>query len=402
MKPWLSIIGVGDDGLSNLSADAWAAIEGADLIIGGDRHLAMLPAETTTPTQSWPSPLMKLVENVLARRGDNICILATGDPMNYGIGVTFAKRLAASEMRVLPALSAFSLAAARMGWDLSRTVTLTLHGRPLELILPHLVPGARILALSDNGQTPANVAALLTETGFGPSSLTVLEHMGGTREARQEGTAKDWPASNSEDLNTLAIQVAADPGTPVYPTTPGLPDDAFFHDGQITKQEVRAVTAAALSPLPGERLWDIGAGSGSVGIEWMRCSPLNQAIAVETREDRVRMIERNRLKLGVPGLQIIQGMAPDCLADLPSPDAVFIGGGINTPSLFEACWQALQPGGRLIINTVTTEGEARILALHQSFGGSLTRLNIARSQKIGRFTSWKPFREVTQLRLVKP
>lgn len=401
MTPWLSIIGVGDDGLDYLSKQAREALEQATLIIGGDRHLAMLPEDDKRATMSWPSPLMKLVEDVLDRRGEKTCILATGDPMHYGIGVTFAKQLPAEEIEIFAAPSAFSLAAARMAWDLTQTTCMTLHGRPLELLTAHLTPDAKIFTLSDNGETPAKVAAILINAGFGDSEITVLEHMGGLQENRISSSAKDWNEDPCQDLNTIAIHCKA--GTDANPlsTAPGLPDDAFEHDGQLTKKEIRSATLSALAPLPGQLLWDVGAGCGSIGIEWMRLNQRNKAIAIESHEKRLNFIENNRKALGVPGLQIVAERAPDGLADLPEPDAIFIGGGLTNDWVLEACWQKLKPGGILIANTVTVEGETMAFKLSEKHTGQLTRLNFARAEKIGGFTSWKPYRQVTQLKLVK-
>ncbi|MBL4908272.1 MAG: precorrin-6Y C5,15-methyltransferase (decarboxylating) subunit CbiT, partial [Sneathiella sp.] len=306
-----------------------------------------------------------------------------------------------NEMAVLPSLSAYSLAASRLGWDLSRTCCLTLHGRPIELLTPHLIPGARILALSDNGETPKKVAQLLNNAGFGNSTLTILEHMGGPTEAMVTTTANKWADKTCKDLNTLAIDCVADENAQPLSLAAGLPDDAFHHDGQLTKQEIRSATLAALAPLPGQLLWDVGAGCGSIGIEWMRLSPFNQAIAIESRSDRLDYIEKNRLKLGVPGLKIIPGKAPDGLTGLPSPDAIFMGGGLTGLDVFETCWENLKPGGCLVANTVTLEGEAKAFSLHEKYGGTLKRLNFSRAEKIGGFTSWKPYRQVTQLKLVK-
>ncbi len=401
MKSWLTIIGIGEDGLEGLKPKAKQALSRAELIIGGERHLDMLPADDNRPTMTWPSPLMILVEDVLKRRGEKIVILATGDPMHYGIGVTFAKQLPPDEMSVFPALSAFTLAASRLKWDLSRTVCLTLHGRPNELLLPHLQDGARLFALSDNGETPAEVAALLTRQGFGKSRMTVLEHMDGPEEKHLASLAVDWASNRCKDLNTIAIDCVADqPGNGI-PLTTGLPDQAFVHDGQLTKQEIRAVTLSALFRSPGDLLWDVGAGSGSIGIEWMRQSPLGQAYAIEHHPDRIGYIKENRSALGVPGLKLIEGKAPDALSKLPVPDAIFIGGGLTAEGVFEACWQALKPGGVLVANTVTIEGEAKILALFRECGGTLKRLDYARAEQTGKFTTWKPFRQITQLRLVK-
>ncbi len=401
MTAWLSIIGVGDDGLDPLTEAAKATLANASLIVGGERHLAMLPEGDTRPKMTWTNPLMKLVEDILERRGENIVILATGDPMHYGIGVTFAKRLPADELAVYPALSAFTLAATRLKWDLSRTVCVTLHGRPLELLLPCLRQGSQILALSDTGATPAQVANLLCENGFGKSWITVLEHMGGDQENQISRAAESWQNLQCKDLNTLAIDCHTEDPADILPATPGLPDDAFLHDGQLTKKEIRSATLSALAPKGGGLLWDIGAGSGSVGIEWMRLTPSNQAIAVEHHPKRQEFIRQNCLKLGVPGLKLISGKAPDILDELPSPDAIFIGGGLTTDGVFETCWQALKSGGVLVANTVTVEGERKAMALFDDYNGSLTRLDFARAEKTGSFTTWKPFRQITQLRLVK-
>ncbi|PHQ66330.1 MAG: cobalamin biosynthesis bifunctional protein CbiET [Sneathiella sp.] len=400
MTAWLSIVGLGEDGLAALSAPAKAAIDNATLLVGGERHLAMLPDDGRM-RKTWTSPLMDLVHEIIDRRGEKICVLATGDPMQYGIGVTFAKRLAVEEMAIFPALSAFSLAAARLGWDLSTTETLTLHGRPLSLLIPHLTPGAKLLALSDSRQTPADVATLLTYHGFGGSELTVLEHMGGAKEIITKTQAKDFAMDRCRDLNTLAILCVADLDARILSTAPGLPDDAFTHDGQLTKQEIRSATLSALMPLPGQLLWDVGAGCGSVGIEWMRCHRGNKAIAIESHVGRIKFIQQNRERLGAPSLQVVEGKAPDSLKGITAPDAVFIGGGLTQSEIFGTCWSALKSGGRLVANAVTMEGEARLFELHKEYGGSLTRLNISRAGDIGGFTGWKPFRQVTQIRLVK-
>ena len=400
MTAWLSIVGIGEDGLDALSTEAKAAIESAILLVGGERHLAMLP-DDNRERKTWPSPLMDLVHEIIDRRGEKICILATGDPMQYGIGVTFAKRLPVEELAIYPSLSAFSLAAARLGWDISQTETVTLHGRPLSMLIPLLTPEAQLLALSDCGQTPSNVAALLTSLGFGESEMTILEHMGGAEEATSIFRANSFPSKQFRDLNTIAIRCHADRDAKFYSTSPGLPDDAFFHDGQLTKQEVRSATLAALSPLPGQLLWDVGAGCGSIGIEWMRTHRTNSAIAIENQAHRVALINENRGALGVPQLKIVEGKAPDALSELPAPDAVFIGGGLCQTGVIDACWQALKPGGRLVANAVTLEGEQKLFDLYQRKGGSMTRLNIARVEKLGGLTGWRPLRQVTQLRLVK-
>jgi precorrin-6B C5,15-methyltransferase / cobalt-precorrin-6B C5,C15-methyltransferase len=400
MTAWLSIVGIGEDGLASLKTEARAAIDRASMLVGGERHLAMIP-DDGRERKTWTSPLMDLVHEIIARRGEKICILATGDPQHFGIGVTFTKRLPIEEVEIFPSPSAFSLAAARLGWDLSRTNCLTLHGRPLELLIPYLTHEAKIIALSDSGSTPNEVARLLCLRGYGQTELTVLEHMGGMDEKTTRFTAQDAGPMQFRDFNTVALKCASDPNAPQVSHLPGLPDSVFAHDGQLTKQEIRSVTLAALMPLPDQLLWDVGAGCGSIGIEWMRCHPNNRAIAIESHKERLGFIEKNILELGVPGLIIVPENAPDALHNLPAPDAIFIGGGLSAEGLFETCWTSLNPGGRLVANAVTIEGETILFNQHNLYGGSLTRIDISRAEKIGKFTSWKPFRQVTQYRLIK-
>lgn len=400
MTAWLSIVGIGEDGLTSLQPEARAAIDTATLLVGGERHLDLIP-DDGRERKTWTSPLMDLVHEIIARRGERVCILATGDPQHFGIGVTFTKRLPIDELSIFPSPSAFSLAAARLGLDLSQTECMTLHGRPLELLIPLLTNGANILALSDSGDTPRQIAKLLSEHGFDGSKMTVLEHMGGPNEKITAIDILGIGESQFRDFNTVALKCISNTGAPPLSRGPGLPDMAFAHDGQLTKQEVRSVTLSALTPMPGELLWDVGAGCGSIGIEWMRSHASNQAIAVESHAERLNYIRENKLKLGVPGLTIVSEKAPASLQHLPAPDAIFIGGGLSTKGLFETCWTALKPGGRLIANAVTIEGEGILFDQHALYGGSLTRIDISRAEKIGKFTSWKPFRQVTQYRLIK-
>ncbi|MEH6526309.1 MAG: precorrin-6y C5,15-methyltransferase (decarboxylating) subunit CbiE [Sneathiella sp.] len=400
MTAWLSIVGIGEEGLSTLKPEARTAIDSATMLVGGERHLALVP-DDGRERKTWASPLMDLVHEIIARRGEKICILATGDPQHFGIGVTFTKRLPIDELAIYPSVSAFSLAASRLGWDLSHIDCLTLHGRPLELLIPNLTNRAKILALSDSGNTPYEVAKLLSTHGYGRSEMTILEHMGGLDEKITTVDAFHLGDIQFRDFNTIALNCKSDSGTQLLSREPGLPDTAFVHDGQLTKQEIRSVTLAALVPLPGQLLWDVGAGSGSIGIEWMRCHGSNQAIAVENHKERLGYIRENKLKLGVPGLTIVSEKAPASLQHIPAPDAIFIGGGLSVEGLFETCWTALKPGGRLVANAVTIEGEGILFDQHDLYGGSLTRINISRAEKIGKFNSWKPFRQVTQYRLIK-
>jgi len=401
MTPWLSIVGIGEAGVAALTPPARALIDDAEVLIGGARHLAMLP-EDGRERLTWPSPLMALLDEIEARRGRRVCVLATGDPQFYGIGVTLARRFPREEMLIVPGVSGFSLAAARLGWNLAEVEMLTLHGRPLALLQPYLQPGARLLLLSDGAATPAAVAEMLRARGYGASRLTVLEHMEGPKERRVEGTAADWSANDLADFNTLAVECPERPEGLLLPRSPGLPDEAFRHDGQMTKREVRAVTLAALAPVPGALLWDVGAGCGSVAVEWMRAAPRARAIAIERKETRRAMIAENAAALGTPTLDIVAGEAPAALMGLAPPDAVFIGGGASAEGLFEACWNALKPGGRLAANVVTLEGERRVGAWHDSHGGGLARLAVARAEPVGPHLGWRPLMPVTHYSVVKP
>ena len=401
MTAWLRIVGIGEDGIEGLASPARALIEDAEVLIGGARHLAMvdhLKAEKLT----WETPLKATVTRIEAMRGRRVTVLASGDPMAYGIGVTLMRRFAADEVVCLPGIGAFSLACARLGWPLAGCELLTVHGRPLDLVRAHLIPGNRLLILSEDGTTPAALAGLLTEAGFGPSTMTVLSHMGGDKETCVTTTAAEGVSGPIPDLNTIAVEVRADPQTMLLPRVPGLPDDAFRHDGQMTKREVRAVTLAALGPVPGGLLWDIGAGSGSVAIEWMRAADRAIAIAIERQPERRAMMAENADRLGTPLLNIVAGTAPGALAGLDPPDAVFVGGGLTIEGLMASAWQKLPAGGRLVANAVTLEGEAVLMDWHREQGGTMTRIAISRADPVGPYEGWRPLMPVTQLALVKP
>jgi precorrin-6Y C5,15-methyltransferase (decarboxylating) len=400
MSRWLTIIGLGEEGLDGLSAVARKHIEQAQALVGGARHLAKVP-NGTAERMTWASPLTRTVDEILKRRGRRVVVLATGDPLWFGIGVTLLRAVPVEETCILPGVSAFALAAARVGWPLAEVECLTLHGRSLALLHGVVAPGARLLLLSGDGTTPMAAAKALAALGYGPSRLTVLENMGGADERRVVGTAGDWSVGETAALNTIAVDCIAEEGAAVRARVPGLPDDAYRHDGQLTKREVRAATVAALAPTPGQRLWDVGAGCGSIAIEWLRCHRTLAATAIEREPERCAMILDNAGALGVPDLEIVEGHAPECLGSLPPPDAVFVGGGLATPGLIERCWQALTPGGRFVANAVTLEGEARLLALRDEFGGELTRIAVSRAERIGAYTGWRPHMPVTQLAVSK-
>lgn len=400
--PWLSIVGIGEDGLAGLGGEAKATISAAAVVFGGERHLELAASAIRGERQGWLSPFERSVEAVLAARGRPVVVLASGDPFFYGVGVTLSRRIARKEMRVFPAPSAFSLAASRMGWALQDTVCVSLHGRPIDLIRPHLHPGARILTLTSDSDGPGALATLLADSGFGASRLSVLEALGGTRERVSHHTAAQFSLAGADMLNVCAVEVMAGHDARVLAYTPGLDDSLFDHDGQITKHEVRALTLSALAPRRGELLWDIGAGSGSIGIEWMLADPSLRAIAIEGHAERTARINRNAKNFGVPGLVVIEGTAPDALAGLAAPDAVFIGGGGSEAGVMDAAIAGLKPGGRLVANAVTTEMEAVLLMHHARLGGSLIRIDIARASPVGQMTGWRPAMPVTQWRWVKP
>ncbi len=399
---WLSIVGIGEDGAEGLSAAARALIGAAEIVFGGRRHLALAAPLIRGAARPWPSPFDGAAGEVLAHRGRPVCVLASGDPFHYGVGAALARKIDAREMTVLPAPSAFSLAAARLGWSLPATVLLSLHGRALDLVRPHLQPGARILALTSDGDGPAALAKLLAETGFGASRLTVLEALGGPRENINAATAAGYDLGPSDALNTVAIEVDASAGARVLARTPGLADDLFEHDGQITKRQIRAVTLAALAPRRGELLWDIGAGSGSVAIEWMLADPAMRAIAIERRADRAARIARNAAAFGVPGLEIVEGAAPEALVALPAPDAVFVGGGASDAGVLDAAARALRTGGRLVVNAVTIETEALLVARYGVLGGELVRIAISCAGPLGSMSTLRPALPVIQWVWTKP
>jgi precorrin-6Y C5,15-methyltransferase (decarboxylating) len=376
-------------------------IDGAEILVGGERHLAMVP-NGTAERLTWASPLSQTVDEIKRRRGHKVVVLATGDPMWFGIGVTLARHIAADEMLIIPGISAFTLAASRLCWPLADVECLTLHGRALALMRPAIAPGAKLLLLANDGGTPMAVAKLLVELGYGPSRITVLEHVGAPQERQVTGSAQDWATEKVEDFNTIAVECNAGLHAVAHSRLAGLPDEAFDHDGQLTKQEVRAATLAALAPLPGQLLWDVGAGCGSISIEWLRAGGRMSAIAIERNPTRRDMISRNSLTLGTPALKIVDGEAPAALAGLPAPDAIFIGGGLSGPGLAEACWEALKPGGRLVANVVTVEGEAALFAARARWGGGLTRIAISRADVIGPHLGWRPLMPVTQYATVKP
>jgi precorrin-6Y C5,15-methyltransferase (decarboxylating) len=397
--PWLSIVGIGEDGLAGLSTGAREAIATAEIVIGGKRHLDLAGGRITGEMRRWPSPFS--IEPVLAAKGRRVCVLASGDPFFFGVGNQLAAALVPGEWRAFVAPSSVALAGGHLGWALAEAVILSLHGRPIEQIRPHLHPGSRLLVLTSDGEAPGQIAALLTQDGFGPTRLTVLEALGGAREKVRFTRADAFDLTDIDPLNLLALEVAAEPGARVPSLVPGLPDDWFEHDGQISKRDVRAITLSALAPRRGELLWDIGAGSGSISIEWLLRDRSLKAIAIERHPERVARVRRNADALGVPGLEIIAGRAPDALADLPTPDAIFIGGGASV-EVIALAQQALRPGGRLIVNAVALETETLLIARHAADGGELLRVSLAHAESLGSLRGWRSAMPVTQWCWGKP
>lgn len=400
MSPWLTVIGIGEDGYKGLGKNARHALLHARVVFGSPRQLDLLPPCLRAERRQWPSPFS--LQSVLEQRGEAVCVIASGDPMLFGVGASLSRQVPIEQMRVIPAPSSFSLAAARMGWALQDVVTLSVVARPLAALNAQLHHGLRLLVLSNDETSPAAIAALLRERGFGRSQMSVLEHLGGTAERRVEGSANDWSNPDIAALNLVAIDCRAAPDTLRLSPLGGLPDAAFRHDGQLTKRDVRAVTLARLAPVPGELLWDVGAGCGSVGIEWMRAHPTCRALAIESHEERQQLIEYNRDALGVPGLQLIRGRAPDALAGLEQPDAIFIGGGVTRAGVLDSCWQQLRSGGRLVANAVTLQSEAMLVNWREQHGGELTRIHLAHAKPLGEFDTWRQALPITLLEAIKP
>ncbi|WP_405495855.1 precorrin-6y C5,15-methyltransferase (decarboxylating) subunit CbiE [Nocardia sp. NBC_00511] len=396
------VVGIGADGWDGLSGSARRGIAASEVLLGSARQLALIPQDGTAAARvAWPTPLVPalpgLLEQYSARR---LCVLGSGDPMFFGIGVTLSKLVGAQALRVIPQPSSVSLACARLGWALQETPVVSAVGRPVETVLPELAHGRRILVLSADEHTPVVLAELLARNGFGESGLTVLEQLGGPGERVLTGTAAHWPQVPGDPLNLIAIDAVADSTVPRLTRLPGLPDDAYAGDGQLTKSEVRALTLSALAPAPGELLWDVGGGSGTIAIEWCRTDPACRAVTFERIEPRRKQIAENATALGVPGVRVL-GPAPESFAELPAPDALFLGGGLTQPGMVEACWERLRPGGRLVANAVTAESESLLLQLTARHGGTLRRFQIYRAEALGGFTSWRPQLPVVQWSVVK-
>jgi precorrin-6Y C5,15-methyltransferase (decarboxylating) len=392
--PWLAILGLGEDGY--LSPAALALLERAELVAGGRRHLALADQHINGERLTWPSPIESAFPALLARRGRPTAVLASGDPHCYGIGTQLAALVPAAETICHPAPSAFALACARLAWPAQDTAMISFCGRPLDAIAPLLQPGARILALSATAETPSILAAALCDRGFAPTTMHVMEALGGPNERIRTATAGRFDFGDIHPLNLVALEIAAAPGTPIHHLATGLPDALYEHDGQLTRREIRAITLSSLAPRRGALLWDVGAGAGSIGIEWMLRHPANRAIAIETDPARAARIATNATRLGVPALQVIHGVAPEAMTNLPPPDAIFLGGGAHRPGMIDTAWAALPPEGRLVANAVTLETEAALLTARARLGGTLLRIALERLDKVGPMHAYRPAMTVTQ------
>jgi precorrin-6Y C5,15-methyltransferase (decarboxylating) len=390
--PWLTIIGIGEDGLAGLSDASRKALSNAETVFGGERHLAL--ADVGSRGRAWPVPFD--ADIVLSCRGRPTAVLASGDPFWHGAGAGLAEKLAAGEWIAYSAPSTFSLAAARLGWRLESVVCLGLHAAPVERLVPHLAQGARIICLVRDGKAAGDLAKWLSDHGWGASALWTLAALGGPREAIAEHCAASFAGDLPGNLVAVAFEARGAPG---IPRSSGLADDLFVHDGQITKRPVRALALSALAPRPGERLWDIGAGSGSISVEWALCG--GAAVAVEVREDRAANIRNNAASFGLEHrITVIMGKAPEALAALEAPDAVFIGGGLDG-AMFDAVWSYVAPGARLVAHAVTLETEALLGELHLRHGGEMMRVEIAHAGPLGRYRSWEAARPVLQWSAVR-
>lgn len=401
MSKWLTVVGMGEDGWEGLSNRARLAIKSTDVIVGANRLISLLP-KTKAEIHKWPQPFSAVVEQIKPLAGRNTVILATGDPMNYGVVRKLMEFIPFDDMTIIPQVSAFSLAAARMGWSLPDCDCFTIHGRPAANVETFIQPNARLLVLTEDGTSVTEVCRRLIARGFEESKITVLENMGSADERMTSFVANANPNLDWSPLNVLSVHCIAGAQAKIFSRVAGLSDDAFVHDGQLTKREVRAATLAALAPAPDQMLWDIGAGCGSVSIEWMRVARGCEAIAIEHNEDRLKMIATNADQLGTPRLKVIAGKAPDALVGLRAPDAVFIGGGVGNEGVFDVAWQNLKSGGRMVCNVVTIEGEMHLYDLQEKHGGELVRMDVSTLTHVGPYRALKPRMSVVQWRVMKP
>lgn len=392
----ITVVGIGADGWSSVSAIGRERVLAAGALLGGARHLSMIPP-TDAVREPWPSPLLSGLDDLLARHTGMVVALASGDPLTSGIGSTLIRRLGLDAVEVIPAVSSVTLARARMGWAAEESDTVTLVGRDVDALRRCLTRGRRLIVLTSTSSSLGEIARLLVEEGFADAAVTVLADLGG-EENRIDGTASTFVDSLAPELSLLCIECVGAEG---LSTAPGLPDECFENDGQLSKRPIRAAAVCALAPRPGELLWDVGAGAGSVGIEWARTDPRCRTIAIEKNPTRADAIARNAARLGVPSLTIVRGGAPESLSELDTPDAIFVGGGGSRGGVLDTCWEALRPGGRLVVHSVTLETEAVLVQWWKKYGGELSRLSVEQASSIGTFTGWQSLRPVVQWNVVK-
>jgi len=398
----IAVVGIGADGWAGLGDGARAALRKARTIVGSDRQLALLPAEVTGERRHLPAPLEPFLGALADGDEPDIAVLASGDPMLHGIGASLARRVEPERLEVHPHPSAFALACARLGWPAAEVQLVSAVGRSPAVVARLLQPGRRLVAYVTGADGARALARLVTERGHGPSRFVVLERLGAADERVTDATAEAF-AAEADPLHAVAIEVRPAAGTPLLPLVPGLPDDAYETDGQLTKRHIRAATLAALAPAPYDHLWDVGAGSGSIAIEWLRAEPSARATAIEANAERAARIARNAAILGVPDrLAVVEGEAPAALAALDAPSAVFVGGGVTAADLLDVCWAALPSGGRVVANAVTLESEQVVAAARSGRGGTLTRIEISHAQPIGGFTGWRAQMPVVQWAVTKP
>lgn len=389
MSPRIVVVGIGADGMAGLPESSRAELRSATVIYGSPRQLDLLDDTVTAPRHPWPSPMLPALQRLLDDPAERIHVVASGDPLLHGVGGALIRIHGAEQVQVLPHVSSVTLACARMGWNLQDTEVISLVTAPVHTAVRR---GGQSVVLCRDAGTPAALAAVLTETGRGASEFTVLEQLGGPGERIRQGPADAWaaaPPRDLDDLNVIAVRYLPDARA-----AHNLPDDALRHDGQITKRTIRAVTLAALAPRPGEVLWDVGSGSGSIAVEWCRSAPGCRSVAFESRDDRRENITANARAFGVD--IDVRADAPGAFEGALAPDAVFIGGGLTGGDLVQACVDRLPAGGRLVANAVTAESEALLVEWHSRLGGELHRFQHYHGEPLGGFTGWRPQMPITQ------
>ena len=398
----IEVVGVGASGLESLGPDGRRLVDEAEVVVGGARHLAMLEVRPGRRLVAWPSPLLPALRQVLDDAGTGrVVVLASGDPLVSGIGSTLVRELGADAVRIHPGVSSVSLARARMRWAAEDSDVVTLVGREVDRLRRDLAPRARLVVLTSGDDGPARIASLLVEEGYAGSRLTVLGDLGSPAESRIDGVAASWDGRPAPRLHLVCVECEPRPARRAKSLVPGLDETAYAHDGQLTKRVVRAAALAHLAPAPGDVMWDLGAGAGSVGIEFARQHPRNEVHSVERDPGRAERVRRNARALGVPGVRVVEAASIDAVADLPRPDAVFVGGGATGP-LLDACWAALVPGGRLVVHGVTVETEVLLHEVRARLGGSMSRIAVEDLDTIGSLHGWKPARSIVQWSVEKP